>query len=268
MEDSIPDMVVNSDGSVAKTQAVFDAEWANYGWEGSITERFSVEEENNLKSKFLNEVELDEGFFNGKIVLDAGCGEGLYPVFLSKLGCEVIAVDIGKVSVMRTKGRKDNPSVTVVQANPLMPPFREESFDYVYSIGVIHHTPNPRESFARLSGLLKRGGRMYIRVYKNLSFKVEVLSKLARWITTRLPYQTMYKLSGIISSILCKFLPQTVKKYHWLGRPWFIFDWLTPPVYSHHMREEVLDWFRDLGYESVKVDVCRISGLKGLGVKV
>ena len=44
-------------------------------------------------------------------------------------------------------------------------PFAPESFDYIYSIGVLHHTPDCEQAFKGLPRLLKPGGRIAIWLY-------------------------------------------------------------------------------------------------------
>jgi len=56
-------------------------------------------------------------------------------------------------------------NVMVVQADIFNSPFELESFDVIVSIGVLHHTPDPRLAFRSLVGLLKPGGLIGIWVY-------------------------------------------------------------------------------------------------------
>ena len=87
-------------------------------------------------------------FFKGKKILDAGCGNGRFAYYAAKYGAEVWAIDLGPaVEVARRNTQSRN--VHVVQADLHHPPFALESFDFIYSIGVLHHTPEPRRAFAQ-----------------------------------------------------------------------------------------------------------------------
>jgi len=57
-----------------------------------------------------------------------------------------------------------HPSVHLVQADILALPFRDGAFDLVYSIGVLHHTPDPRAAFARVAAMVRKGGQCAVYV--------------------------------------------------------------------------------------------------------
>src|SRR3954453_1680912 len=59
----------------------------------------------------------------------------------------------------------DRASVAIVRGDLLRPPFAPGSFDHIYSIGVLDHTPDPRAALIRLAALLKPGGRIAVWVY-------------------------------------------------------------------------------------------------------
>jgi 2-polyprenyl-3-methyl-5-hydroxy-6-metoxy-1,4-benzoquinol methylase len=104
--------------------------------------------------------------FVGKVVLDAGCGNGRYIASdFSKYECkEIIAVDIGR-QVFEAKKNNDAKNTHFVQADLTRLPFRKNAFDVITSHGVLHHTPNPKKAFIKLSEHLKAGGMMAIYVY-------------------------------------------------------------------------------------------------------
>ena len=74
----------------------------------------------------------------------------------------------------------------VVQANLYEPPFARESFDFIYSIGVLHHTPDTRTAFARVAATVKPCGKFAVYLYARYGVSHKA-SDAIRTITTRLP---------------------------------------------------------------------------------
>ncbi len=93
----------------------------------------------------------------GKI-LDIGCGNGRDSIFLAKKGYSVIGIDITPKAIILAKKNKNkvkNLKFIVADAEKL--PFKDESFDGVYSIGVFHCT-NLNKSLKEAVRVLKEGG--------------------------------------------------------------------------------------------------------------
>ncbi|MFN9152611.1 MAG: class I SAM-dependent methyltransferase, partial [bacterium] len=78
----------------------------------------------------------------GKRVLDAGCGAGRFAQIALDAGAEVVAVDLSSAVDACQANLGPHPRLTVVQASIYDLPFSPGSFDFVYSIGVLQHTPD------------------------------------------------------------------------------------------------------------------------------
>src|SRR5579883_787181 len=92
---------------------------------------------------------------SGLLVLDAGCGGGRYARLAGRHGARVVGVDLSAAVEKAAELCADLPNVSIVQADLLDLPVAEGAFDLVYSIGVLHHTPDPRRAFAQIARRVK-----------------------------------------------------------------------------------------------------------------
>lgn len=130
----------------------------------------------------------------GKLALDAGCGAGRFMDVAARAGAEVVGVDLSLAVEVAQENLGHVPNCHFIQADLLHLPFRPETFDFIYSIGVLEHTPNTRESFLRVAGALKAGGEIAIWVYPRRrltesfrDFPDQVNEVLARDVSYQIP---------------------------------------------------------------------------------
>jgi 2-polyprenyl-3-methyl-5-hydroxy-6-metoxy-1,4-benzoquinol methylase len=90
-------------------------------------------------------------------VLDAGCGDGSYAGALSKLGTAV-AADASFVQTKRLKNR----GFLSIQCDLSKPPFKENSFSFIFCNQVLEHVPDPMGIIRALYFILEKGGTMVI----------------------------------------------------------------------------------------------------------
>jgi SAM-dependent methyltransferase len=125
----------------------------------------------------------------GRSVLEAGCGAGRFAeIVWRKFGADLVAFDLSSaVEACRANLSPDPP--LVVQGSIGEPPFPDASFDFVYCIGVLQHTPDPLGYVRRLCRLVKPGGRIGLWIYENdwksyvgtLGFKRLLRPLVCRW---------------------------------------------------------------------------------------
>ncbi|HOE11235.1 MAG TPA: methyltransferase domain-containing protein [bacterium] len=217
----------------------------------------SNESENTIKEK----TNLTPEKVTGKVILDAGAGAGRFAEVISRWGAkDVIAADISSavVACYRNIGEREN--VHVIQADLFHLPLRRESFDIVYSIGVLHHTPNTRDAFREVSTFLKSGGFMAIYVY-SVTLGMAYTDYLRR-ITTRIPKRLLYVLSLVSVPLYYVYrvpvigaLLNTVFRIsmhpHWRWRWLDTFDWYAPTYQWKHTYPEVFRWFKEAGFVDI-----------------
>jgi len=105
----------------------------------------------------------------GEKVLEIGIGCGLDIAQFAINGAECYGIDITKASIEITKRYLDiiKEQAKLIVANAERLPFKSNTFDYVYSIGVLHHTPNTQKAINEIHRILKPRGRFCVMLYSN-----------------------------------------------------------------------------------------------------
>jgi ubiquinone/menaquinone biosynthesis C-methylase UbiE len=105
--------------------------------------------------------------YKGKRVLEIGCGLGTMAMNWAQHGAHVTAVDLNPVSVAQTMQRFKllglNGSIAQMDANELS--FADNFFDYGYSWGVLHHSPDLERSVYELFRVLRPGAEFGVMLY-------------------------------------------------------------------------------------------------------
>jgi 2-polyprenyl-6-hydroxyphenyl methylase/3-demethylubiquinone-9 3-methyltransferase len=111
-------------------------------------------------------------FFRGKMVLDAGCGTGEETMFLASLGArKIIGIDTSDGSLEYARARARDAGLDNVEFRHVSvldtETFADASFDYVSSLGCIHHTPRMQDAFDNLCRMLRPGGHLCTFIYNS-----------------------------------------------------------------------------------------------------
>jgi len=237
----------------ANTLASFGWEWENYnrfGWERQSKDEFwSVE---NERERFFNNTLFEPGELSNKLMLDAGCGNGRYMIQCLQNGAEVVGVDLSSAIDVARENLGDHPNAHFVQGDLLSLPFRPQSFDLVFSIGVLMHTGAPQQAFGSITSMAKKGGGVGISVYQKQNPLHEFNDKWIRAFTTRFPRHFLKDTCNVMAK-----LARSAWKIRTLGlinalfrlEPYelCIYDWYSAPVATHHTLREVQSWFQHVG---------------------
>jgi SAM-dependent methyltransferase len=124
---------------------------------------------------------LDEQIKFGVKILDAGCGTGQLAIFLSLSNRDVLGIDFSSNSLIKGMTFKKNfdvPNVDFVQMDLFHLGLKAESFDIIFSNGVLHHTPDAEQGFSLLCKLLKPGGYFILGLYNTYG---RMLLDARRW---------------------------------------------------------------------------------------
>jgi ubiquinone/menaquinone biosynthesis C-methylase UbiE len=129
------------------------------------------------------------GEYRDKDVLEIGCGIGTDGLEFAKNGARYVGIDLSAISIELSKERFALFDVMgtfrVVNAEEGLP-FPDNSFDHIYSFGVIHHTPNPENIAKEIYRVLRPGGTFTVMLYNrsSINYYVEImfLRKIFRWV--------------------------------------------------------------------------------------
>lgn len=193
----------------------------------------------------------------GLDVLDAGVGGGRYALLAGSCGARVVGLDLSSAVEKARDNCRNLPDVVIVQGDLLKPPLAEAAFDFAWSIGVMHHCPNPRKAFAEVARAVKPGGRMAIWLYRRNTWPQEVLNSLLRAITTRMPdsflrgWARLLTVFGGIPGF--KQVGSKIVNFSTFEDPALRlcdnYDWYAPTYQSHHTLNELRQWFLEEGFD-------------------
>jgi len=235
-------------------------------------------------------------FFKGKTVVDAGCGTGMHACFAAEFGAtDVVAFDLSSSVEVARENTAHLPQVHVIQADIYHLPLKAD-FDYVYTIGVLQHLPDPALGFLNLVRLLRKGGCLSIWVYgfEGTGFVRYVVDPIRR-LTSKMPLPLVYMMSfaptalvflltRIMRSVrnrlasrgqgeLLRRIPlgeylayMSQFNFHYLHNS--IFDQLIAPITKYFHRQEVENWFRQAGLKNVEISSRNQISWRGFGQRV
>jgi 2-polyprenyl-3-methyl-5-hydroxy-6-metoxy-1,4-benzoquinol methylase/uncharacterized protein YbaR (Trm112 family) len=202
----------------------------------------------------------------GATVLDAGCGMGRYADVVARWGAaRIVATDLTVAAEAAAENLERYPNVGVIQADLRNLPLSPGTFDVVFSIGVLHHTPDTFASLARIARFVRPGGVLAIWVYSKHLARQFVGGEVLRPITSRMPSKTLLRTIRVLQPSLTalKHLGPRATRGVDLVLPtsnhedpeWQVletFDWYSPRYHHKHTFDEVEGWFRSLGFIDIE----------------
>lgn len=232
-----------------------------------------------LETQFAQFLDFSADRLDGKLVLDAGAGLGRFSEVVLNHGGRVVAVDLSGAIDVAQENLGDNPDIQFVQADIFKLPFRPETFDFAYSWGVLHHTPDPPAAFRSLPPLVRPGGKLMIFVYAKYNKAYIAVTEFYRRLTKRLPKRLLLRLSyvavplyyvgkiPVIGPFITRLLlPVSVKPPTHRWRVGNTFDLYSPQYSFFYDHVEVHRWFEEAGLEQIR-PVAPDSGVSFIATK-
>jgi SAM-dependent methyltransferase len=184
---------------------------------------------------------LDRAIPGDARILEMGCGTGQMSLYLARADRVVIGADLTRGSLLlgaAAARRFGLDGVRFIETDLRRPGLRAGAFDVVYSSGVLHHTPDPRASFARIAQLARPGGMIVLGVYNAFARIPLRLRRLAA------------RLSGYraipFDPVLRDRANEPARREAWLR------DQYRNPEEHRHTLAEVQGWFEENGVEYVR----------------
>jgi SAM-dependent methyltransferase/uncharacterized protein YbaR (Trm112 family) len=237
----------------------------------------TVQETERWRRTFLSAIPVGPEAFAGKLAVDLGCGAGRQLYCAREFGAEVVGVDLSEGVAVARRATAHADRCHVVQGDIHHLPLRPGAFDLAYSIGVLHHLPDPREGFRRIVPLLAPGGRVFVWVYglegMRLSYRLSHLTWL-RGVSPRLPHWAQHALSASVAGLLelalwtpCRVLAampggrEVVARVplgdashrSFRAKTRSVFDRLNPPVTHYHRADELAAWLAEAALQEPRV---------------
>jgi SAM-dependent methyltransferase len=216
-----------------------------------------------------------EADVRGKYIIEFGCGPGRFLDVVRQKGGIAVGIDMSVAVEAAATNFEADPDVLIVQGDITKPPFAPNVFDGGYTIGVLHHTPEPSAGLLQLVQLVKPGGWIACAVYRKGGFydlpSVHRYRKahlfLRRFLGNRpallysyLSAYALYPLHcllyrlrlGPLAELIYRHLAVIVEHPDARWRTLDTFDAITPEIATCHTQEEIREWFAAALCEDVR----------------
>jgi SAM-dependent methyltransferase len=251
-----------------------------YQWQRFQLTQMDHDGRNLSELDFIRKTGLKPQDFKDKLVLDVGCGTGRFAEVVTRWGARVVGVDLSAAAEVAAKNLSEREFVAF-QADVFALPFAPESFDCIYSMGVLHHTPDCETAVKALPQYLKPGGILTVWLYSGYN-KWYRFSDQYRKITHRLSPRALHSFFRVAVPFFY-WLDRGLRKIPLVGSPvagivHYVFpvnfhhdpemrildtlDWYSPKYQSKHTYEQVFRWFESCGLEELNVGEVSV-GVRG-----
>ncbi|HEY6189717.1 MAG TPA: methyltransferase domain-containing protein [Pyrinomonadaceae bacterium] len=273
-------------GEVEKDKA---ATAENFGWQW----KHFTQEDERYAEQFLGWIApVEPEFFRGKVVLEGGCGKGRHTRLAAQWGArDVVSIDLSVAVESAFEATRELDNAHIVQADIYHLPLKP-AFDYAFSVGVLHHLPDPRAGFRSLASKVKAGGHLSAWVYgaENNAWITRFVNPLRERLTSRINRQSLLHLSKLPTAALFAATKlvygplnrraggaalarhlfyndylNAISGFGWREQHTIVFDHLVAPTAFYIPREEFEEWWREVGATEVEISWHNKNSWRGFG---
>jgi SAM-dependent methyltransferase len=262
---------------------------ANFGWQW----RHFTQEDELYSEQFLGWLApIKPEFFRDKVVLEGGCGKGRHTQLAAQWAAkEVVGIDLSEAVETAFANTRHLENAHVIQADIYRLPLARV-FDYAFSVGVLHHLPDPRAGFVSLASKVKPDGSLSAWVYgaENNEWIINWVNPVRDRVTSRISKTALLNLSRIPTALVFAATKlvygplnrsavgqkigqrlfyndylSAISKFGWREQHTIVFDHLVAPTSHYISREEFESWWREVGASDVAIGWHNKNSWRGFG---
>ena len=261
----------------------------NFGWQW----QHFTQKDDKYADQFLGWIgPVKPEFFRDKLVVEGGCGKGRHTQLAAEWGArEVIGVDLSAAVESAFAATRGLENAHIIQADIYSLPLRPV-FDYGFSVGVLHHLPDPRGGFVSLASKVRPGGYLSAWVYgaENNEWITRFVNPLREKVTSRINPRALLQLSkipsvavyaatklvygplnrrplfaGLTRHLFYNDYLSAISGFGWREQHTIVFDHLVAPTAFYISREEFADWWQGINAEDVNISWHNKNSWRGFG---
>ncbi len=247
----------------------------NFGWQWT----HFTQEDPKYNEQFLGWLQpVTQEFFKDKLILEGGCGKGRHTKLAAEWGgAEVVGIDLGDGVESAFALTRHLPNAHIVQCDIFKLPLKK-AFDYAFSVGVLHHTPDPKKAFISLASKVKSGGHISAWVYgaENNEWISKYVNPVREGFTSQISQPMLYQLSklptlGVFLTTKLVYRPLNAAakpianrmfyneylnhlgSFGWREQHNIVFDHLVAPTAFYISKDDFAEWWNEIGAKGIEI---------------
>ncbi|HDZ77090.1 MAG TPA: class I SAM-dependent methyltransferase [Candidatus Omnitrophica bacterium] len=235
-----------------------------------------------------------ESIVRGRQGIDvgSGCGYDTYIMAKNNPGVRLVSMDSSEGIYTTKEITSTLNNVAAVRSSVLDMALKDNIFDFAYSFGVLHHTPDPEGGLKEIARVIKKGAPAYLYLYDDhrdnpTKYFILKIIRILRLITTRIPRRILYVISFLASPFVVIFFSYPARFFSRFkatssfsekipfnfGKGLFsltgdLYDRFGAPIEYRFSKEDIMDMLRRNGFVNIKIDRIRsIAGWVAWGYK-